>query len=381
MAQDEGKLYFYCALGFGAGIWIFFKGFREFRKYRVLADTPEIPIRSMPMGLVEIHGEAFKAVNLLSSPLTHTSCCLYKVDIERWKRNEKGSGGSWVHHRTDIQGLPFYLQDATGKVLVEPQEAELDLPQNARCEAGPGSVGTGMASAASDQELLQYVTQADVHRVTNLVGRGISFLGSRADPQHEPTGEKLLELFSQTSGATDFRQRMITLMAPKMREYLQQMGAQSDPQKEQERLAALEAFNHPQGSPEFVAGLQRAASFAPPDEQKRFLAALGALSPSDSAATMVFNAASGRYRLTEYCVVPGQSYDITGTCTENPHPQDEHDRNMILKGQNEPTFLISTRTEKEVERNLRNKALKMILGGGTLSLICLAIILGKLGLF
>ena len=104
-------------------------------------------------------------------------------------------------------------------------------------------------------------------------------------------------------------------------------------------------------------------------------------SPSDSAATMVFNAASGRYRLTEYCVVPGQSYDITGTCTENPHPLDEHDRNLILKGQNEPTFLISSRTEQEVERSLRNKALKMIFGGAALSLICLAILLGKFGLF
>jgi hypothetical protein len=379
MAQDEGKLYFYCTLGFGAGIWIFFKGFRELRKYRVLADTPEIPIRSMPMGLVEIHGQAVKAADLLSSPVTHTSCCLFKVDIERWKRNEKGSGGTWVHHRTDIQGLPFYLQDASGKVLVEPQEAELDLPRNARCEAGSG--GIGMVSGASDQELLQYVTQADVHRVANLVGRGISFLGARADPQHAQTGEKLLELFSQASGGADFRQRMVTLMAPKLREHFQQMGPQSDPQKEQARLAALEAFNHPQGSPEFVAGMQHAASLAPPDDQKHFLAALGALSPSDSPAPMVFNAASGRYRLTEYCIVPDQSYDITGTCTENPNPQDEHDRNMILKGQNEPTFLISSRTEREVERNLRNKALKMIFGGAALSLICLAIILGKLGFF
>jgi hypothetical protein len=238
-----------------------------------------------------------------------------------------------------------------------------------------------MASGASDQELLQYVTQADVQRVTNLVGRGLSFLGSRDDPPHTQTGEKLLELFSQASGAGDFRQHMITLTAPRMREHLQQMGAQSDPQKEQARLAALEAFNHPQGSPEFVAGLQHAASFAPPDEQKHFLTALEALGPSASAAPMVFNAASGRYRLTEYCIVPGQSYDITGTCSENPNPQDEHDRNMILKGQNEPTFLISSRTEREVERSLRNKALKMIFGGAALSLICLAIILGKLGLF
>ena len=44
--------------GFGAGLYLFFKGFRIFRKYRVLADTPEMPIRSIPMGLVEVHGKA-----------------------------------------------------------------------------------------------------------------------------------------------------------------------------------------------------------------------------------------------------------------------------------------------------------------------------------
>jgi hypothetical protein len=381
MAHDDGKLYFYSALGFGAGIWIFVKGFREFRKYRVLADTPEIPIRSMPMGLVEIHGQAVKAAELLTSPVTHTPCCLFKVDIEHWKRNEKGSGGHWVHHRTDIQAAPFYLQDASGKVLVEPKDAELDLPQNARCEAGPGSGRTGTARGVSDQELLQYVSQANVHAVTNFVARGISFLGPRNDPQHEQTRQKLLDLFSQAPGTADFQQRMMTLMAPKLHQHLREMGPQTDPQKEQARLAALEAFEHPQGSPEFVAGMQRAASFAPPDEQKHFLAAVGALDASDSAVRMVFSAATGRYRLTEYGIVPGQAYDITGTCTENPNPQDEHDRNLILKGQNEPTFLISSRTEREVERTVRNKALKMIFGGAALSLICLAIILGKLGLF
>ena len=379
MSHDDGKLYFYSMLGFGAGIWIFFKGFREFRKYRVLADTPEIPIRSMPMGLVEIHGQAVKAADLLTSPITHTPCCLFKVEIERWKHNEKGSGGSWRHYRTDVQGARFYLQDKSGKVLVEPTDAELDLPQNARCEAGSGA--GGRAAGASESELLRYVTEADAHRITGLAQHGLEFLGPRDDPKHEETRQKLLQLFSHSPGAPDVQQRMAALAAPRLRQHLQEMGPQSDPQKEQARLAALEAFEHPQGSPEFVAGMQRAASLAPPAEQKQFLAAVGALHPGDPAVAMTFGAASGRYRFTEFCIVPGHSYDITGTCTENPSPQDEHDRNMILKGSNEPTFLISSRSEKEIESTLRSRAVKMIFGGAALSLVCLAIILGKLGLF
>jgi len=70
---------------------------------------------------------------------------------------------------------------------------------------------------------------------------------------------------------------------------------------------------------------------------------------------------------------------LTGTCTENPHPRDEHDRNMIVKGENEPTFLISWRSEQEIEGALRWRSMKYIFGGGILSVVCLAIMLSKLG--
>ena len=379
-SHDDGKLFFYSILGLGAGIWIFFKGFREFRKYRVLADTPEIPIRSIPMGLVEIHGQAMKSDELLTSPVAHIPCYLYKVVIEKWKTDSRGRGGNWSHHRTDIESAKFYLQDATAKVLVDPTNAELDLPQNSRCEAGHGTTGLG-AGGASETDLLRYVTQADLHLASGFVERGLEFLGPRSNPGQEETRQKLLEAFRHTPGSPDFQQRIITLMAPKMRQHIQEMPPQSDPQKDQARLAALEAFQHPPGSPEFVAGMQRAASFAPPEERKQFLAATGALNPTESAPLINLSTASGRYRFTEFCIIPGQSYDITGSAVENPSPQDEHDRNLITKGQNEPTFLISSKSEKETETTVRNRALKMIFGGAALTLVCLAIILGKLGLF
>jgi hypothetical protein len=83
--------------------------------------------------------------------------------------------------------------------------------------------------------------------------------------------------------------------------------------------------------------------------------------------------------LSEYLVLPDHWYDLTGTCIENPAPQDEYDRNLITKGTNEPTFLISWRSEKEIERTLRNRAALHIFGGGGLSVACLAILLAKFG--
>lgn len=368
----------YALLGFGAGIYLFFKGFRELRKYRLVADTPEIPIRSMPMGLVEIHGQA-NGDEQVTSPVSHTPCFLYKVVIERWKTDPKG-GGSWSHERTDVDGVKFRLADPTGSVLIDGQQAELDLPQMARREVGHHAGPSGGPGAA-DQELLQYVTKAQVHQVTGWVERGLEHVGPLHDPTKEEKRQALMGMLKGTPGSLGFQQQMMTLMGPRMKQQLESMGPQADPKQEEARQAGLEALNHPPGSPEFLEAIKRAEASGGMPESMHGLAAMfqgGGAGPVDWMGTL--SAASGRYRLTEFCLVPGGSYEVTGTCTENPAPRDEHDRNMIVKGQNEPTFLISAKTKKQEEAGLRGRALKMILGGAALSIVCAAILLAKFGL-
>lgn len=268
-------------VGFGAGLFWFIKGFRVFREYRVLADTPEIPIRSVAMGLVEIHGKA-KGLQTVLSPVTKTPCFFYKVDIERWVSDK--NGGHWSHAATQAEGTRFYLEDASGKVLVDAHGAEYDLIQTAKRETGRrfggslsrlfgGSQDPTLAtgSGISDADLLNYV------EAVISTGRGS---------------------FSLSGG--------------------------------------------------------------------NLLSGLGMGS-------------AHRYRLSEYCILPEQSYDVAGTCIENPDAQDEHDRNMIVKGQNEPTFVISWRSEKELKSRLRNRAALHILGGAALSVVCLAVLLFRFG--
>ena len=356
-------------LGFGAGIYIFFKGFRQFRNYRLIADTPEIPIRSIPMGFVEVHGKA-AGEKTVPSPVSHTPCFMYKVVIERWHTDSHGRGGSWSHHRTDVDGVSFYLKDATAQVMVDGRGAELDLPQSARCEAGRGAA-TGVP--ASEQELLQYVTRADVHMVGSLVGRGLNFMGPLSDPGKEQQRQTLMGALQNTPGTPEFAQSIVSLMAPRMKAHFESMGTQSDPKKEEARQIMLGAFNHPVGSPEFLDAVRRAQSIAgmsgTDDNISKFLSKTGA----------VFNAAGGWYRFTEYCIVPEGDYDVSGTCVENPSPRDEHDRNMIMKGANEKVFLISSKSEKQLESGLLRRSVGMILGGAALSVVCVAILLAKLG--
>ena len=128
-------------------------------------------------------------------------------------------------------------------------------------------------------------------------------------------------------------------------------------------------------------GLQRAQQMvAKPGERNPFDALSKTLSGAGGSNAGLFSAASGRYRFTEYCVVPGCLYDISGTCIENPHPNDAGDHNMITKGAAEKEFLISSKAEKDLESSLRRRAFLTVLGGAALSVVCLAILLGKAGL-
>jgi hypothetical protein len=45
-------------LGIGAGLLVFYRGFRQFREYKLVSDTPRINIRSVPMGFVQVRGQA-----------------------------------------------------------------------------------------------------------------------------------------------------------------------------------------------------------------------------------------------------------------------------------------------------------------------------------
>ncbi len=145
----------------GIGLFIFFRGFFAYRRYRLLADLPIMPIRSVAMGLVEIQGRAVPD-RIIMSPITHTSCLYFKVEIQAVEK-EKGGHTNLARVGTDTGWAKFYLQDDTGKILVDPEGADLRLESTTHRETSPSpeqspafptdspSLGT-----PSDQELNRY---------------------------------------------------------------------------------------------------------------------------------------------------------------------------------------------------------------------------------
>jgi len=378
MSNDNSEGY--AVVGFFFGLFMFYKGFRQFRNYLLLADTPEIAIRSIPMGFAEIHGKA-QGEKTLQSPISHTPCFVYKVVIQRWNSDSsKDDDGYWVPHQTDWDGVGFYLTDDTGKVLIDAQGAELDVPETASCEAGKGAdPSTGIA--ATQQELLEYVTRAESHWAGGMFEHGLRYAGQQVGSAGEQRRQNLKDVFQHPPGTPEFLRGVMTVMGPRMKRHLESMGPQSDPKKEEARQTMLQALQHPPGSKEYLEGVRRAELMAgKPGATPTFNALTKALHQNPAATPGQMGPASGRYLFTEYCLVPDGLYDISGTCVENPDPKDADDHNLMARGSNEKEFSISSKTEKDLKTGLRKRAVHMILVGAGMAVACLAILLFDFGL-
>ena len=237
-------------------------------------------------------GARLLAEETLTSPVTRTPCVFYKVDLEKWERDRNRSG--WRRYATDTRGVRFYLQDPTGKVLVDPHGAEYDL----------------------------------VRRRQRVIGE---------------SGFSLRSLFERKPAPLTDNEPS----EDELRDYLG--GGFPLPGSVEDAMAQAQA-------------MVRGAGGADP---------VGVVFATGQRWTRSGGPATGRFRLTEYCIVPDEWYNVTGTCTENPRPKGEDDRNLVVKGDSEPTFLISWRDEEDIESRLRNRALLYIFGGGALAVGCL----------
>jgi hypothetical protein len=82
----------------------------------------------------------------------------------------------------------------------------------------------------------------------------------------------------------------------------------------------------------------------------------------------------------ECCILPDHEYDISGTCAENHEAKDENDRNVIRKGANEPTYVISALGRTDVNVMLQKGSQLLIFGGGMVAVFCLGLLLLRFGI-
>ncbi len=106
------------------GIFFFFRGFRSFRKKRLIQNIPTSEIRSLALGLIEVIGKAIP-IYPLRSPYGKIDSVFYYYRVDQFVRSSRSSG--WHKIEEGTSNMPFYIEDKTGKVLVNPTGVEANL--------------------------------------------------------------------------------------------------------------------------------------------------------------------------------------------------------------------------------------------------------------
>jgi hypothetical protein len=120
-------------LGTYSGIYLFLRGFRMLQQKRLILNTPLSKIRSASMGLVEVNGMA-KGPQTIRAGITGEPCYYYRA--RAWLKSESGNQGQWEQVADETVCVPFFVDDGTGRMLVYPQGAQLDVHRNFKEEYG-----------------------------------------------------------------------------------------------------------------------------------------------------------------------------------------------------------------------------------------------------
>lgn len=130
------------------GLICLWGGFYFFALKRRVENTPTSKIRSIAMGLVEVHGRACRQYALVA-PMTQSACVWYRL-----RKYRKDQRNNWRKVKEIDSGhVPFLIDDGTGKVTVAPRRAAVTARIRQTGYPGEGSLTfTAFAGRAGDNE-------------------------------------------------------------------------------------------------------------------------------------------------------------------------------------------------------------------------------------
>ncbi len=118
------------AVAIAGGLYFFFLGFQLLARKRLLLTTPTSKVRSAALGLVEVNGMAAGPYTM-PAPITGKPCFLYHTTAWQQRADKKQE---WEKVADETLHLPFFIDDGTGQLLIEPLGADLDLHRDFREE-------------------------------------------------------------------------------------------------------------------------------------------------------------------------------------------------------------------------------------------------------
>ena len=387
LSSVPGGVFVWGIIGLVAGLGLFFYGFRLLQRRRLILDTPFSKIRSASLGMVEVSGLAVGPYTMIA-PVTAKPCYYYRTEVWEWKQS--GKDKTWVKVAGECMHLPFFLDDNTGRVLVDPRGADLDLHRDFQQEFSDSFFTTKEPVPDNVRAFLSRngIATSNKIRVEEFCIKpknALFILGTLADnPGLEVTAQPIRDVVNLSSShsvsvvfttsstfsgtvvggnfdAGAIAERLLTRLVPQdgQQTHVIRLSTTTDPIKavemsQQQKIAAALA----------KAGISNpaawaAAGLADPAVQ----VSAGPVVVADAIATSPTNGGA-----------PGAA-PLTAQTAALPGGFDPHPPVVLMKGTNNKTFMISWRSQQDVARSLGWKCFLMIWGGPILALFSLYVIL------
>jgi hypothetical protein len=300
------------------------------------------------------------------APITARPCYCYRTFVWEWK--QQGKNKQWVKVASECMHVPFFLDDNTGKVMVDPRGADLDLHQDFHEEFCDGFFTTKEEAPPNVRSFLSRhgISTSNKIKVEESCIKpknALFLLGTLDDnPGLELTPKPIHD--SQTSPLLVGNALSFSINTEMFRNGLSPVtgggngfsglslsgGLQHDPAFDPIYDKAISATRATHPSPD-----PGAAKTTDPATVAAALQKAGISSPAAWAAAQV--------NLTA---------DATSNATDGFDPRPAV---VLMKGKNNPTFLISWRSQRDLAQSLAWKCALMIWGGPALALLSLYLLL------
>ncbi len=357
LSRPGGRTFATAIVGFFWGAYLFYRGFIVLQRKRLIENTPTSTVRGAAMGVVEVNGLATGPYTI-PAPVTGVPCYYYRSIA--WQLKQSGRNRSWQKVADESMHVPFYLDDNTGRMLVNPQDAELDIHRDF-CEVYSDTLFSTNIGVPSNVASFLARNGVDCDKKTKVEEFCIK-------PKNALF---VLGTLSQNYGVSvsNTPVRSLVTKTPRLSEGTSSAGDQISNMHSSDRSGT--SMN-----PEVIRlqGSDRPVNSASMTQQERISSALIKAGITNPAAWAVAGVAHsmGIGVSSSY----GGGAAAVGTALE---PFEMHPPVVLMKGTKNSAYFISWKSQRDVVKSLGWKSALMIWGGPAVTLMCSYVIFTQLG--
>ncbi len=338
LIYGHNRLPVYEIVGAAVGVYLFCRGFFILQRKRLIVNTPASKVRSASMGLVEISGLA-AGPRTIPAAVTGVPCYFHHSMAWEWRR--EGKNNTWVKVAEETVHVPFYIDDNTGRVLVDPQGAEMSIHRDFCDEFSQSLFSSSLDVPANVASFLSrhgvsYNRKIKVEEYCIKPKNALFVLGTLAENH---IGYNEIPVSTYSAESTQIRWRV--------------------PGWSPREMSSFTVGANPRMSPIFAA----AQPVASVDQQMKMA---GVLMSARITNPVAWAAAGIQSAAATAPALATDEFDL-------------HPPVVLKKGEHNPAFFISWQSQRDVVHALALKSAWMIWGGPALTLLCVYLLFAQFG--